>query len=192
MELVTEKVFIVEKKQREGARVRVLRYGLFCDRTAHGGSFFYIKAHSQLWEGAILVRESFEATGGLGRSRPQAMQVFARLCEARRPILPEHLPEVVRDITYSAAARGRATVGARRPRRAAARPRRARPGRKGTPGAARVAGPDHHRQPGRGRRLRSSADGRVLYLPNCKVAPLEDRAAQPAIPSEGESGRPGT
>lgn len=79
--------------------MRVLRYGLFCDRTSHGASTYYVKALSQVWEGQNLVREDLETSGGLGQDRPQAMEILAELCEARSPVLPRHVVDIVRDIT---------------------------------------------------------------------------------------------
>jgi hypothetical protein len=183
LELLTERIFVVEKKHHEGQRLRVLRYGLFCDRTVHGGSFFYIKAHSQLWEGSVLVREAFETAGGLGRNRPQAMQVFARICEVRRPVLPEHLPEVIRDISYTVVSRrtrgqrsigpGPAPVSRRKGRRARLDERAGRP-RTGPP-----------------------ARGRVIYLPTAGRKPegqpgvaAEAVATHPAPESPGSPGEP--
>ncbi len=97
--------------------MRVLRYGLFCDRTSHGASAYYVKALSQVWEGPNLVREELETSGGLGHDRPQAMEIMAQLCEARSPVLPQHVMDIVRDITgdpeHRLPRRGPAQVAAR-------------------------------------------------------------------------------
>ncbi|MHB0885752.1 MAG: hypothetical protein ACYC6V_06870 [Bacillota bacterium] len=122
MELLTERVHIVERKHREGRRMRVLRYGLFCDRTSHGASSYYVKALSQVWDGQTLVREELETSGGLGDDRPQAMEIMAQLCETRSPVLPQHVVDIVRDITGDPEHR----PFRRGPAQAAPRPRRGR------------------------------------------------------------------
>ncbi|MHB8926187.1 MAG: hypothetical protein ACYC9Q_00805 [Bacillota bacterium] len=158
LELTTETVHSVERKHREGQRMRVLCYGLFCDRTTHGALSYYIKALSRVWDGAILVREDLETSGGLGQDRPQAMEVMARLCETHAPVLPQHLGDIVRDITADPERHPRPRPGGagRRPRSAPPLQAVSHGRRRGTPRRRR---PPPCRPAAARRR-----EGRVVYL----------------------------
>lgn len=198
MELLTERIHVVERKHREGQRIRLLRYGLFCDRTTHGASLYYIKALSQLWEGSTLVRENLETSGGIGPNRPQAMAILARLCEARAPVLPEHVNEIVRDITGDPAARGRPSApgipeaASRLTRHRAGPSRPAGPAPRGLP-AHRSQRPRQARReaPPHPHDLRRCRQGRVVYL-DPRYLPGSRRrddlaAGPPEDPDEGDS-----
>ncbi len=79
-------------------------YILCRERTPHGAVFFYIKSRVETWDEGRLTGEDFAVQRLPGRNDEQAArQSFGRLAEARVPVSPVHLTDILRDLALLAA-----------------------------------------------------------------------------------------